>query len=87
MTTADDRKAERLAWRERLQEDFASILERGIHTIESSEDGGDLGNGAWYEHLRVTIEAAGRKPIDWLTVELAVLLDRMVREAELLEES
>lgn len=84
MTTANERKADRLAWRLRLSEDFDSILERGIHTVESTEDGGDLGNQAWYEHLHRTITAAGRE-VDWLQIELAVLLDRMVREAELLE--
>ncbi|WP_396041736.1 hypothetical protein [Aeromicrobium sp. UC242_57] len=83
--SAEIRKAERLAWRERLKEDFASILERGIHTVESSEDGGPLGNAAWCDHIHDTIRAATGKPIPWLAIELAILLDRMVREAELLE--
>lgn len=82
--TAAERTRARKEWRDRLTEDFTSLMERDIHTIESSEDGGDLGNPAWYDHIHRTVVAAGRPDVDWLQIELAVLLDRMVREAELL---
>ncbi len=40
------------------------------------------GNAAYYDWIAATICAATRKPVPWTAVELAVLLDRMIRAHE-----
>lgn len=42
-----------------------------------------MGNPAYYDWLTRTIEAAtGGKPVPWLAVDLAILLDRCIRAHE-----
>lgn len=40
------------------------------------------GNAAYYDWLARTIEAATGEPVPWLAVELAILLDRLIRVHE-----
>ena len=51
-------------------------------TPDSDEMRPRYGNQAYYEWLERTIEAGTRKPIPWLAVELAIILDRTIREHE-----
>lgn len=62
---------------------FDSWYEKGIRSQETGEDGGDIGNRAYYEYLEAVISAAtGGRKMDWTQVRLAVVLDRMIRMDE-----
>jgi len=55
-----------------------------VETITPDEDETEprYGNQAYYDWLKATIEAGTRRPVPWLAVELAIILDRAVREHE-----
>jgi len=54
----------------------------GIRSIDSSEDGGPLGNQAYYDWMKRVIDAATGRDIDWTHIDLAIVLDRMLRQDE-----
>ncbi len=54
----------------------------GIHSQETTDNGGDIGNQAYRDWLERVILASGRKKVDWTMVTLAVILDREVRADE-----
>jgi hypothetical protein len=58
------------------------ITEMGIATIEATDEGGPLGNAAYYEWLEATIKAGTRRDVPWIAVELAIILDRSIRAEE-----
>jgi len=55
-----------------------------VETITAEEDDlrPELGNDAYYDWIQGTIEAGTRKPVPWLAVRLAIVLDRMIRTHE-----
>lgn len=60
-------------------------FDAGVSTQDSPGDGLDeyvKGNPAYYDWLTRVIEAATRAPVPWLAVELAILLDRLIRAHE-----
>ncbi len=65
--------------------DHAKIREMGIRTIESTEDGGELGNAEWCDWIWDTVAAANGHPVnsgEHMAIQMAVLLDRTARAAE-----
>lgn len=55
-----------------------------VETISPTEDDPEprKGNQAYYDWLEATITAATRKPVPWMAVELAITLDRVIRDHE-----
>ena len=55
-----------------------------VETITPDEDDPQprYGNQAYYDWLEGVITAGTKRPVPWLAVELAILLDRSVRDHE-----